>query len=103
MDVHRERVELRERGHAAQQKHHHAPALDRLDRAREQARRERLKVLEDEHAKGLPQHAVRVGVVAVPDGRGRDEERKGVLLLRVLRFYFISFILFVLFWVVVGD
>ena len=39
--------------------------------------------LKHAHAKGIAQHFVRIGVVAVSDVRGCDKEREGVLVLSI--------------------
>ena len=56
-------VELLERAHGPEQQDDYSSSLDGLDRAGEQVRRERLKVLEDEHSKCLTENLGRVLVV----------------------------------------
>ncbi len=46
MDVHGQVVQLSQRAHVAEQQHDDAPALDCLDRARQQIWRQGLKILQ---------------------------------------------------------
>jgi hypothetical protein len=82
--VHGERVELLERRHRLEQQHDDAAALDRLDGAREQVGRQRLKVLQHAHAVGLAHDGVRLFVVAVANVGGRDEQFKRIIFRRFL-------------------
>lgn len=83
MNVHAHVVELPERRHGLEQEDHQAAALHRLDRARQDVRRDRLKVLQHEHAVGRAEDLVRLLVVAPADLRGRQEQLKRVVALRV--------------------
>eukprot|EP00955_Chlamydomonas_euryale_P067534 359867-Chlamydomonas_euryale.AAC.5 len=72
--VHGDGEELRERAEAGKQHDDEAAALDRLDRASQQVGRERLKVLQYAHPKGVAKDVLRLVVVRVADARRRDKE-----------------------------
>lgn len=57
--------------------------LDSLDGAGQHVWRHRLEVLQHEHAERVAEHPRRLAVVAVRDGRRRDEELKRVVLIRI--------------------
>lgn len=60
---HRHGVELLQAAHRTKQQDHNPASLDRLDRPREKVGRQRLEVLEDQHAESLTQNLSRVLVV----------------------------------------
>ena len=66
-----------------EQEHDDAPALHRLNGAREEVGSQGLEILQHTHAECVPQDFVRVRVEAVADGGGGHEEGEGVVLLRV--------------------
>mmetsp|Transcript_24755 Transcript_24755/g.56954 ORF Transcript_24755/g.56954 Transcript_24755/m.56954 type:complete len:349 (+) Transcript_24755:5170-6216(+) len=84
VDVHGHRVQLPQTAHAPKQEDDETPASHRLDRPRQQVRRQGLEVLEDADAVRVSQKTMRVAVIAPCYGRGRDEKLKriGVRILR---------------------
>jgi len=79
MYIHGHGVQLLQTGHGLQQQHDQPATLDRLNRPRQQIRRERLKVLKDTHSVSVSEDLLRLLVVNIADVRERDEEFEGVL------------------------
>mmetsp|Transcript_39642 Transcript_39642/g.66126 ORF Transcript_39642/g.66126 Transcript_39642/m.66126 type:complete len:398 (-) Transcript_39642:383-1576(-) len=80
MDVHGHGVELFQTGHGLEEEHHQSSSLHGLDGAGQEVGGDGLKVLEDEHAKGVSEDLVGLCVVGVPDVRGVDKQVEWVLL-----------------------
>ncbi|KJR80875.1 uncharacterized protein SPSK_04850 [Sporothrix schenckii 1099-18] len=79
VDVHGHGVELAQTGHALEQQHDQAAALDGLDGAGQHVGGQGLKVLEDAHAVGVAENLVGLLVIDIANVMERDKQLKGVV------------------------
>lgn len=77
--VHGNGMQLLEAGHGPHQEDDQPSSFYGFDSPAEQVRRERLKILQDEHLVGITQNLVRLLVVGIPDFIRADEQLKGII------------------------
>lgn len=83
--VHGNGMQLFEAGHGPHQEDNQPSSFYGFNSPAEQVRRQRLKILQDEHLVGITQNLVRLLVVGIPDFIRADEQLKGIIDILVIK------------------